>query len=83
MGSRRTWLIRYVDARHDLWWRANRCGYTNELLAAGLYTEEEAKEQAASRPLHDRAVSLEEALVGAWEPGSVGELLRNGEVHHG
>lgn len=75
MGSPKRWLIRYVDARHDLWWRASRSGYTNELLAAGLYTEEEAKAQEASRPEHDRAVPLSEALCGAWSPGTVGGLL--------
>lgn len=66
--------------REDLFWRPDRCGYTTQLLEAGLYTEEEAKKQERSRPDVDRAVSIREALAGRrinqvvvrWALGSQG-----------
>lgn len=46
---------------HSAWWRANRCGYTGELLAAGLYDKDEA----------DRIVEAANKFLPAGKPNEV------------
>lgn len=38
---------RVWSTRHAAYWRGNRCGYTTDILQAGLYTEAEARSIAA------------------------------------
>lgn len=42
------WVIR----KAGYFYRPNRAGYTQEISAAGLYTEAEAKAEAAIEPWH-------------------------------
>lgn len=42
----KSWVIR----KTGYFYRANRSGYTQELSAAGLYTEQEAKAEATVEP---------------------------------
>ena len=48
MDSKMLYYIRSLEHEHPkgvaCWWGKNRCGYTNDLFSAGLYTEPEAKE---------------------------------------
>jgi hypothetical protein len=44
-----------------LYWRPDRCGYTNSLLEAGLYTKEEA-ERTARNGRGDEPVPLKSAI---------------------
>lgn len=74
------WVVRYGD----VWWRAERAGYTSDLLAAGVYTQEEAERCAHVRSPHvwpdghktwpDTAIRLVDAFKGVGK-GTVGELL--------
>lgn len=50
--SRREWLI----LRRGYWYRPDRAGYTRLKAAAGRYTEEEAKREAAIEPAIMQAV---------------------------
>ena len=43
---KREWLIR----KRGYFYRSDRCGYTKDVIAAGLYTEAEAKAEAAIEP---------------------------------
>lgn len=47
----------------DLYWRPNAAGYTRHLLEAGIYTREQAQSYERNRPLHDRAVSLDQEIA--------------------
>ncbi len=64
------WVIFTKDC--SLWWRPNARGYTPHLLAAGAYTEVEAK-RLASDGRADEALPIAEALsrTGALGPGTV------------
>ena len=49
------------NGRSRVYWRANRCGYTADLLEAGLYTKEEAESLARNNDdEHERAVPFAE-----------------------
>lgn len=48
------WVIR----KHGAFYRANRCGYTNHIEAAGIYTREEAEREAAIEPRNITATPL-------------------------
>lgn len=64
------------SASHDAWWRPNECGYTRDLLTAGVYTREHAERCARG----DRVVPLEDALAKCRAEGTVlGELRRRVE----
>lgn len=39
----------YFISHGGLWWRADRCGYTDNILEAGLYSEQEATATAKDR----------------------------------
>lgn len=77
-----SWVVLHRPS--GTWWRANRSGYTSELMAAGVYTREEAEECARMRSpiLHEdgereyeeRAMSLRSALKGLGD-GTVGAML--------
>lgn len=76
------WVVLYKP--DGLWWRAKRSGYSSCLLAAGVYTEAEAKsceETRGRRPngeYLDEAMPLSEAIervVGGEEAGTVRALL--------
>lgn len=77
------WVIRHVAT--GTWWRQDRCGYTSEIVCAGLYTEEEARRCVALRsPLNDgtredEAMPLVEALPRLVK-GTVGHALGLGAV---
>lgn len=44
----KVWLIK----KDDFYYRANRCGYTKEVSAAGRYARAEADREAAIEPWH-------------------------------
>lgn len=70
----------------DVWWKPNRCGYTRELLGAGLYTESEARRCARMRSrlpngtYEDEAMPLSVAWARAVKTldGTVASLVRLG-----
>jgi len=65
-------VIKHTDANGvELWWRAHRSGYTGELIAAGVYGEQEARRIERIRPPQDKAIPLFEALegLGDWTVG--------------
>lgn len=71
------WVVRHIPT--DTWWRAHQSGYTSELVAAGVYTEEEAKSCERRRSQNagvyeDRAIRLLDALRGLGS-GTVGRLV--------
>jgi hypothetical protein len=45
-----------------VWWRPDSCGYTQNILEAGLYSKEEAEE--TSRSSHGDAVAISPELFG-------------------
>lgn len=65
----RDWLIR----KNGYFYRPNRCGYTQEVIAAGLYTEAEARAVALVEPesisahhISEWAVPVESGCVLEW-----------------
>lgn len=46
-----------------VYWKPNRCGYTSNVLRAGTYREEEARDIERLRPPLDIAVPLKDALA--------------------
>lgn len=54
----KSWVIR----KTGYFYRANRAGYTQEISAAGLYTEAEAKAEATVEPGRITAHPLSEFL---------------------
>jgi len=59
------WVIWSYE--HDAWWAPSECGYTRELIVAGVYTEARAKEIEAKANEHcqavqEKAMPLDEAL---------------------
>lgn len=64
----------YLVGGDEIWWREDRNGYTDELVAAGLYSEEEARAIEKLRPPKDRAIPLTEALSGLGT-GTVGSFF--------
>lgn len=74
------WVVQRQQGETWLWWRPNARGYTPELLHAGLYTEQDAKEH---QRLHDpsvpnvydhKAIPLLRALADL-QPGTLGDAL--------
>jgi len=69
----RTFLIEHRPS--SLWWKPDRCGYTREILEAGLYSEDEARRierlrtdglgrpQDVPVPLAEKRALLERAAV--------------------
>jgi hypothetical protein len=39
----------YLISHRGLWWRTNRCGYTDNILDAGLYSEQDVKSICGGR----------------------------------
>lgn len=69
------YVIRHTDANGDqMWWRADRSGYTSELIAAGVYGHDEARRIERIRTPQDVAILLVEALGGLGER-TVGDFL--------
>ena len=66
------WVVR--NLRDNVWWRGQRSGYCAELVGAGAYSEDEAKDCGSGRPDEDVAKPLREALTGL-SPDTVGALL--------
>jgi hypothetical protein len=71
------WLV--WSFQHDMWWRANSCGYTTEFLLAGVYTENEAKAiEAQANKWHkepqEEARKLTDVLGETKWPGEVSGL---------
>ncbi len=58
MSERKDWLI--FESSHQLWWRADACGYSSSLLDAGLYTQDDALRYASNPSRFDRAVPIAE-----------------------
>lgn len=73
MNIENAWVIRNQG---KWWWRANSEGYTDELIAAGVYDLEEAHLIAGSRA-EDCAVRLTEAIKGASRDGTVIGLIES------
>jgi len=78
------WVVRARD--YNKWWRPKGNGYTNELIAAGAYTREEAEKAARRKSPHidsdgrehytDKAMPLLRALQGLVRgDGTVGSML--------
>lgn len=73
----------YVIARSEyLWWRPASYGYTNNLLYAGIYGEEDARRicRALGKERHDEARPLSAELARVFKSqciaGTVGEYLK-------
>lgn len=63
------------------WWGPNGSGYSDELLAAGAYSEADAMKYAANRPLDDQAMPLKVAVrdfVSGLNPTVLRALLALG-----
>lgn len=69
------WVILHVP--DDLWWRPDGKGYTKDLVAAGVYSKEEAQRRAKGRPSEDKAMSLDYVLQGLQEKTVLISLLRH------
>lgn len=46
---------------HGAWWRANKYGYTREILEAGMYSEEDARE--IIKEAHKHTTALREIMI--------------------
>ena len=46
----------------SVWWRANSAGYTSSFLAAGTYSEEQARAALSGLERGDKIVPLDQAL---------------------
>jgi hypothetical protein len=57
-ANERSWVIR----KNGYFYRANRSGYTQEVSAAGLYTEQEARQEATIEPKSMSAHPVSEFL---------------------
>lgn len=64
------WVVLCVEHGQDAWWRADRSGYSTNLLGAGIYTEAEAKEISVNRK-SDLPFQLSERLdvIARWGKG--------------
>jgi hypothetical protein len=67
MAGKRDWLILSIKwsktERHLCWYQTNESGYTDDLMRAGRYTEEEANAQPACEDI--MGVPLEVALAAS------------------
>lgn len=68
--EKRDWLV--LEAGTQLWWRDNRCGYTSNLLATGLYTEGEAK---SIQEFSDRYGRQDKAMHISAKSQEIDELM--------
>lgn len=69
------WLV--YSREHNLWWRAERCGYTVDRAKAGRYTQEEAEsicETVSRRVLDDIDEGPSEFAVLDIDPSDAAEL---------
>lgn len=71
--TRDVWLIYFKP--DELWWRAKRCGYTANVMDAGAYSEEEARQTEAQSDRGDEARRLSDVLNYATANGTVGNLI--------
>lgn len=71
------WLV--YSREHNLWWRAERCGYTVDRAKAGRYTQEEAEsicKTVSRRVLDDIDEGPSEFAVLDIDPSDAAELER-------
>jgi hypothetical protein len=72
------WLV--WSNEHRAWWRPKRCGYTEHLAGAGLYTEKEADDCCESRsPNKKGELPPEEKMhisKASVDPDTFGALCR-------
>lgn len=66
-------MVLIWSMEHGAWWRPDSCGYTANLLEAGLYAR--AKAQAIVDGSHGRNERIVEVPRVQWPAGSLGAAL--------
>jgi hypothetical protein len=59
--TKKLFLIRHVPS--DTYWKPDRCGYTSQVVCAGVYSKEEAEGIVRCRPQEDKMLDLEAELA--------------------